>query len=114
MSDKDFNVSAISSFPAVATVSKKPLYLVTLEPSGKKGGSYQKFIAIDKPDSQNGFITAKGFFTESPEDEVIKTFSELLTSTPKELILDMWFPWHRVVSVRSLVFNANKATTLIK
>ena len=81
MSDKDFNVSAISSFPAVATVSKKPLYLVTLEPSGKKGGSYQKFIAIDKPDSQNGFITAKGFFTESPEDEVIKTFSILVFSS---------------------------------
>ena len=76
--------------------------------------NYQKFITIDKPDSQNGFITAKGFFTECTEDEIIKTFLELLTSTPKELILDMWFPWHRVVSIRSLIFNANKAATLIK
>ena len=115
MSDKDFTVSTVSGFPTVATTSKKPIYLVTLDdPASNKKNSFQKFIAIDKPDSQNGFIMAKGVFTELSDDEIIKTFSEVLTSSPKELILDMWFPWHRILSVRSLVFNANKLSTLVK
>ena len=115
MSDKDFTVGTVSNFPAVASTSKKPIYLIILEDSSSsKKVSFQKFIAIDKPDSQNGFIMAKGVFTELSDDEIIKTFSEVLTSSPKELILDMWFPWHRVVSIRSLVFNANKTATLVK
>lgn len=115
MSDKDFTVNTVSGFPAVASVNKKPIYLVTLDdPGSSKKNSFQKFIAIDKPDSQNGFIMAKGIFTDLPDEEIIKTFFEVLTSSPKELILDMWFPWHRVLSVRSLVFNANKLATLVK
>lgn len=115
MSEKDFTVSTVSGFPAVASVNKKPIYLVTLDdPSSSKKASFQKFISIDKPDSQNGFIMAKGLFCDLPDEEIIKTFSDILTSSPKELILDMWFPWHRIISVRSLVFNANKLATLIK
>jgi hypothetical protein len=114
--DKDFTVSTVSGFPSVASVNKKPAYLITLLQDGasNKKNSFQKFIAIDKPDSQNGFIMAKGVFSDLSEEEIIKTFSEVLTSSPKELILDMWLPWHRVVSIRSLVFNANKLSTLVK
>lgn len=111
MTDKDYTVVAIAGLPTVAAVNKKPIYLIYLSTNKT---TFQKFIAIDKPDSQNGFISTKGFFTELPEDEIIKTFNDLLTQTPKELILDMWFPWHRVHSVRSLVFNANKLQTLVK
>lgn len=115
MSDKDFTVSTVSGFPTVAATSKKPIYLITLEDqSTSKKTTYQKFIAIDKPDSQNGFIMVKGVFSENSDEEIIKTFSEILTSSPKESILDMWFPWHRIVSIRSLVFNANKTATLVK
>lgn len=110
MTDRDYAVGAVGMIPTAGAINKKPIYLIHL--SHKT--TFQKFIAIDKPDSQNGFISTKGFFTDLPEEEVIKTFSELLTQTPKELILDMWFPWHRVHSVRSLVFNANKLQTLVK
>lgn len=115
MSDKDFTVGTVSNFPTVASASKKPIYLVILEDTtSSKKTSFQKFIAIDKPDSQNGFIMTKGIFSDLPEEEIIKTFSDILTSSPKDLILDMWFPWHRIISIRSLVFNANKLSTLVK
>ena len=112
MSDKDFAVGAIAGVPAFGALNKKPPYLVTLEDASGKKNSFQKFITLDKPDTQNGFLMTKGFFTESSEDEIIKNFNDLLTATSKDLIIDVWFPWHRVVSVRSLVFNANKATNI--
>ena len=113
--DKDFSIG-VATIPTVGAINKKPIYLVSLSHSngGKSGTTYQKFISIDKPDSQNGFILTKGFFSELSDEEIIKTFNDLLTQTPKELILDMWFPWHRVHSIRSLVFNANKMQTLVK
>lgn len=111
MTDRDYAVSAVGMIPTAGAINKKPMYLIHL--STTKSG-FQKFVAIDKPDSQNGFILVKGFFSEATEEDIIKTFNDLLTQTPKELILDMWFPWHRVHSVRSLVFNANKLQTLVK
>jgi hypothetical protein len=114
MTDKDFAVATIAGIPQVGGVNRKPTYLVLLEDTSGKKNSYQKFIALDKPDSQNGFIMTKGFFCDLSEDEIFKTFADILTRTPKEAILDVWFPWHRVCSVRSLVFNANKLQTLVK
>lgn len=108
MSDKDYTVGAIVGVPATGSLSKKPSYLLTLEDSAGKKGSCQRFITIDKPDSQNGFLMAKGIFSDMSEEEVNKKFADVLTSAPKELILDIWFPWHRIISVKSLVFNANK------
>lgn len=114
MSDKDYSVGAIMSVPTAGALNKKPIYLITLDdPSGKKS-STQRFLSIDKPDSQNGFLIAKGIFSDLQEDELNKKFSEVLTSTPKEHILEIWLPWHRVISVRNLIFNANKFATLSK
>lgn len=112
--DKDYSVGAVSNLPTFGTISKKPSYLITLEDSSGKKNSFQRFISIDKPDSQSGFILVKGIFTDSSEEDIVKKFSDLLTSTPKESILEIWFPWHRVISVRSLVFNANKIQNLLK
>lgn len=114
MSNQDFAISAIGSVPNVATISKKPIYLVTLEDSSGKKNTFQRFVAIDKPDSQNGFLCVKGFYTDLLDEEISKTFFDVLTSTSKDLYLDIWFPWHRVLSVKSLVFNANKAQTLVR
>ena len=114
MSDKDFTVGAVMSVPTIGSLNKKPVYLITLEDSSGKKNSFQKFISLDKPDSQNGFLMAKGIYSDLSEDEIIKNFSEVLTTAPKEHILDIWLPWHRVVSVRSLVFNANKPATINK
>src|SRR5574338_359671 len=111
--EKDFAIGSVGVPTGIGAVSKKPPYLVALEnPSGK--GKLVHFISLDKPDLLNGFIQAKGIYVEVSETKVIKTFSEIIAETPKEEILDMMFPWHRVHSIRSLVFNANKPVTLLR
>ena len=113
MSEKDFLVGSVG-IPSVGHVSKKPCYLITLvDPSGK-GTIVSRFISFDKPDLQNGFIQVKGIFSDLGDDKIVKGFGEIVASAPKESILDMLLPWHRVHSIRSLVFNANKPSTLGK
>jgi hypothetical protein len=109
MPEKDFAVGTVS-IPTVGAVSRKPCYLVVLSASGKKT---ENFVSLDKPDLLNGFIQTKGFFTDLSEDDLVTRFAEVVASTPKETFLDMMFPWHRVQSIRSLVFNAVKPTTPI-
>lgn len=91
---------------------KKPPYLITLD-NGLIGKTqnYQRFISLDKPESLNGFVQVKGIFCDKSEEEIIKTFHDILTTSPKELTLEMMFPLHRIHSIRSLVFNAVKMTT---
>lgn len=92
-------------------ISKKPSYLITFEPTGAKA-KVLRFVAIDKPDCQPGYVQAKGVFVEEKEDEIINNVSGILTSIKKELVLEVMFPWHRICSIRSLVFNAVKTQTL--
>lgn len=114
MSEKDFAIS-VTSAPAIGTISRKPSYLVTLDDSTTgKGTRTRRFITIDKPDMQNGFILVKGAYSDLSEKEIVSTFTEILSSTPREDLLDMMFPAQKIFSIRSLVFNANKPATLVK
>ena len=62
----------------------------------------------------NGSLDELVFLRVFFEEEILKKFSEILDNTPKENIVDIMFPSHRIVSIRSLVFNANKPSTLVK
>jgi hypothetical protein len=84
------------------TSAIKLSYLVYVE-EGKK---IKKFITLDKPEFLEGFVQAKGIFSELPDSEIINNYSQLLTTAPKELILEMFLPWHKIHSIRSLVFKA--------
>ena len=84
---------------------------MTLERGNGKTLIVERFISLDKPRAENGVIEVKGIFSELSEDEIIKSFADILTATPKELTLEMMFPLHRIVSIRSLVFNADKSKT---
>jgi len=105
---------SVAIIPSGAPVKRNPIYLVVLERQVGKTQVIEKFISLDKPESVNGFIQAKGIFCEKTEEEIIKSFNDILTSSPKELILEMMFPHHRIVSIRSLVFNAVKSVNQIK
>ena len=97
---------------AQAPSLKKPPFLITLDDGVTgKTRNFQRFISLDKPLSENGFVQVKGIFCDKDEDEIIKSFSDILTNTPKELTLEMMFPLHRIHSIRSLVFNAVKTIT---
>ena len=121
--DKDFAVNAVGQIGGAGAIqatglggsqiSRKPSYLLTLEPSGAKG-KVQRFITLDKPDLLQGFVQVKGVYLNESEDEIINNVSTILTSIKKELVLEVMLPWHRICSIRSLVFNAIKNQTLIR
>jgi len=115
MSEKDF-VIGITSAPSVGAMPKKPCYLVTLDPpvGASKSNKYLRFIAMDKPDLLGNFVQVKGIFCDLSEDEILSKFVDVLTSTPKESIIDIMFPVHKICSIRNLVFNAHKPSTLIR
>lgn len=99
---------------AQAASLKKPPYLITLDDGlAGKVRLFQRFISLDKPESLNGFIQVKGIFCDKDEEEIIKSFSDILLGTPKESILEMMFPLHRIYHIRSLVFNAVKSLTSV-
>jgi hypothetical protein len=105
MPEKDLAVGIVVA-PPVGSLSKKPSYLITLEAGSGKNKSVEKFITIEKPEQLNGFISAKGIYSDLSDDEIVKTYSDLLTNSSKELILEMMFPWHKISSIRSLMFRA--------
>lgn len=102
MPEKDFAVGVTAGPLVMGAISKKPAHLVLIEDNKK----VRKFISLDKPEILNGFIQVKGVFSDFSEDEISKNFSVILTNSSKELIFEMMFPWHRICSVRNLVFKA--------
>ena len=100
MPEKDFAIG-VATLPAVGALSKKPAHLITLE-----GKPAKRFISMDKPELLNGFIQVKGIYSEEKEEDIAQKFADLLTNSPKELILEVMFPWHKITSIRSLVFRA--------
>ena len=101
----DLGPNAITSSSAAPKISR-PLYLVTL----LDGKAVTHFIATDKPELSEGFISVRGIYCELSEEEIVKTFSEIVSKSPKDTVLEMMFPTHRVKHIRSLVFNAVKPT----
>ena len=123
--DKDFSVGAIGAIPGVPagavyaggiavnnTISKKPHYLILLKDD--VANKVQTFIAIDKPDLLEGFVQVKGFYSNESQENIIENFLEISKSTAKDDLVEILFPWHRINSIRSLVFNAQKSITPIK
>jgi hypothetical protein len=110
MPEKDFAIGTVG-IPSVGSKPTKPFYLVVLSTSGKK---VEHFISIDKPDLLQGFIQAKGFYSDLSEDELSEGIADVVTSTPKEHYLDILLPAHRVQSIRNLSFNAVKPTSIAR
>jgi hypothetical protein len=89
-----------------AAVATKPAHLVTIEDFNGKTRILKYFIALDKPEILNGgFVQAKGIFCDCAEEEISKNFMTLLTSTAKELFLEVMFPGHKIHSIRNLAFR---------
>lgn len=116
MPSKDVAVGAVGIIQpsgAIATggvvagsaITRKPAYLVVLD-SVNKNKSQKLFISTEKPDLLNGFIQVKGIYTDLDEDEISKNFVDILTNSSKDLFVETMLPWHRICSIRSLVFKA--------
>jgi hypothetical protein len=103
----ELGANALTS-SSVAPKLNKPVYLITLADGTGKTAAITYFIATDKPELTMGFVSVRGIFTEEEEDAIIRSFSEIVGKTPKETVVEMMFPVHRIRSIRSLVFNAVK------
>lgn len=128
-SDKDLAIGAIGGgqgvpagaiyaggLPQASTISRKPCYLITLDGLTKTGKpSVRRFVAIEKPGLEAAsVIQVKGFYAEETEDEIVSNFLDIIKAVPKDAIMEIIFPTHKVHSIRSLVFNANKLASVIK
>jgi hypothetical protein len=108
MSNHDLAIAVTGLVPQGAAISRKPPYLVLLKEGSGKTVVEERFISLDKPELLNGFIQVKGIYSEFSEEKIIRTFNDILTNNPKEAIVEMLFPNHRVASIRSLAFSAVK------
>lgn len=96
----------VTSVPMMNVQQRKPAYLLKLIPTNKRKKE-EFFISLDKPTVFDGFVEVKGIFVDNKnEQDVIENYSTILTSAGKELISEMMFPWHRICSVRNLIFRA--------
>lgn len=97
----------MTGVPFGAPKIRKPYYLLELKVD-RRTKEPRFFISIDKPSLLNGFVEVKGIFVEVSveEEELLKNFDTILTNTSKDLFLEMMFPWHRICSVRNLIFKA--------
>jgi hypothetical protein len=104
----DIVINATSRVPTANPVMNKPSYLIVLEEFSGKTKSFKYFISLDKPELLNGFVQVKGVFADSSlsENEIILNYYDILTTSKKELFLEMMIPWHKISIIRSLVFKA--------
>jgi hypothetical protein len=103
----DIAINVTAGPPLGNNIAKiKPCYLITLEDANGKTKNLTRLISIDKPEFLPGFVQVKGLFCDQDEDTIINSFSDILTNAKKELILELYLPWHRIHSVRSLIFKA--------
>ena len=109
MSDKDYVIQSTINIPFGAVIAQKPSYLVKLAPEGKKSATAKLFFAIEQPKFETSYIQVKGFFYEGEEESVYKQYNEIVSQSDRATYVEMWFPWHSIVFVRSLVFKADKA-----
>lgn len=102
MSEQDIAIGPVG-VPNVGNFNKKPLHLIELT-----GGKSQqvKFLSLDKPESSlAGFIQVKGLFIESSDVSNNDYFS-FVSSAKKDSLVEMYFPLHRVQSIKNLMFKA--------
>jgi hypothetical protein len=108
MSNHNVVVAQAGLIPQGAPISKKPPYLIILKDGSSKTAVEQRFISLDKPEFLNSFVQVKGIYCEESEDAIVSQFNNILANSPKENIVEMLFPNHRIASIRSLVFSAVK------
>ena len=63
------------------------------------------FVATKYDDTAAQFGKFVGFYTNIDHDIIQKEFQELIKSMDKALYMEMIIPWHRIISVQSLIFR---------
>lgn len=102
----DVGVGITINVPNGSKISPKPNYLIRVQDTIGKAKVVRNFVTLDKPELLVGFVSVKGFFTELSEEEISRKITEVLTTVKKELLIEVMFASHAILSMRSLVFKA--------
>lgn len=95
-------VIAPVSIPEYNVAKRVPLYLFTIETKGNKKDLH--FVATKYDQAQHAAHVV-GFFTEAEEAEIVAHYDEMIRATDKSLFVEMQFPWHRILHIRSLLYR---------
>jgi len=107
MTDTITAIPVSNKVPDGSIISTKPAHLVSVAMSG--GKIKKMFIALERPVLEISHIQTKGFFVENTEENILENWTEIVKNTDKALHTEMYFPWHSVIYIRNLVYNANKS-----
>lgn len=106
MSDKDLIIASTSIIPNGSVIIQKPSYLIKIFSDNKK--SKKMFVAIEQPKIETSYVQCKGFYYDGDEDSLYSKYNDIIANHSKSLQLEVWFPWHSIELIRSLVFRADK------
>ena len=76
-----------------------PLYLATIG-----GKTLKHFISVKFEDTGN-CAKLTGFMTEQSLENINTNYPKILADQPKETYVEVLYPWHKIESIRSLVFK---------
>jgi hypothetical protein len=113
MTDKDITLERTLRVPDGSPINMKPCYLIeiTTKNAAGKDSRTEFFIALELPDlTFSSYMKAKGFFTDGDLETIVSGYADIVRAqtVDKRNIIEMYFPWHTVNYMRSLVYNANK------
>ncbi len=104
MSNHDFAVSNVGYTPHAPPKLNYTPHVIHLV-DGKKT---IKFITTNKMDLSNGYVAAKGLFTDASDEEISSKYMQMTEEVEKEKIVDILFPNHRILYIQSLIYTARK------
>ena len=102
----DVGVGITTNVPNGSRISPKPNYLIKFQDTVGKSKVIRNFVTLDKPELLAGFVSVRGFFSELSEEELSGKITEVLTNIKKELLIEVMFAAHAIISMRSLVYKA--------
>lgn len=107
MSGNDMFVNSTSTLPINIPTKVNPHFLIKLHPEpGAKVKNCIQFLAIEKHSETTNFINVKGFFIDVPGADIEQSWQQLVASTEKTKIVEMYFPVNMVYNIKSLVYKA--------
>lgn len=99
---EDIAIQPVKSSNLINLGSVKTIFLIVVEQNKKN----KLFLTIDRPDLQNSFVQAKGFFVDFSEEEASSNYNNILTNTSKDVIVEVILPWHKISIIKNLIFKA--------
>jgi len=94
MTDIAVNQTSIV-LPSVISATKPP-YLIDLV----DGKSTKYFLTLEPPVIEENFVKVKGLFINNKED-----FINVLSDIDKTQVVEILFPWHRILQIKNLSFK---------